>query len=167
MYRKALFEKHRIGNCVVRLDRLRDCDIPKLPPNKKLLLVPKKGTLRSDVSWLPVPTQMNREALSGLATYQEKNDVVPRIATKNLRRERTKSMFAERSKSIQQLNNSDEKFTMDDMHSELRARMASPNRGLVSAHKRILPEPKPRRLSIWEKLQNELKERLEAKMPKK
>lgn len=165
--RKALFEKYRIRNCSVRLNRLVNGDIPKRYPNTKYQLVPKKGTLRSNVGWLPTPSAkpMKREALSAFAAYQEKNDVVPRIAAKNLRRERTKSMFAERSNLIQQSNKADKKYTMDEMHLELRTKIASPNRGLVSAHDRILPEPKQRpQLSSWEKLQIEFKDKVEAKM---
>lgn len=111
--------------------------------------------------WLPISPQKNSEARAALSEYYDQNDIVPvPSARKNVRRQRAKSMFAERS--------NDQSFTMEEMHSEFITKYASPNRGLKSTPDRLLPESKHNKPSSeWEKLREEFKKKLEAKKNKK
>lgn len=42
-----------------------------------------------------------------------------------------------------------------DLHSELLMKCSTPNRGLVSVHKRIIPEPKPEPIPQWKQIYQE------------
>lgn len=165
-----MLAKYHIRGCTVQLNRLSDCDILKASREEKLLLIRKEGILHTNVSWLPnLPqTQKTSEALTALSAYHDQNNIVPLpSARKNVRRQRAKSMLAERSNDPSN-SASGKFFTMEDMHSEYTAKYASPNRGLKSIHVRLLPEPKSDQPPTeWEKLRDEFKKKIEAKMAEK
>lgn len=132
-----------------------------MAPKKILQLAPKIVPVRFNVSWISTPSstkENSAEALSALEVYRHQNGVVQSLAgTKNVKRQRAKSMFVERSHS------QSVKFSMDDMHHEFTARYNSPNRGLKSNADRQLAEAQPQPLSDCQKIYNELKARLLAK----
>lgn len=166
MFRKALFGKHGIRGCFVRVDCLTDSDIAKYTHPKKKLL-PSKGKLRSEVGWLPTSSTVSvnsSEAISTLAVYHEQNDIVPQVARRNIRRQRAKSMFANRPNHDDQSNDMNRmKYSKDDM-SELQAKFNSPNFGLKSSRDRSLgPKPQPP-LSDWQKMFMQFKARVDSKL---
>lgn len=164
MFREALFQKHGIRNCFVKLDRLSDKDIQEVAPKKKLQLAPKTGSVRSNVSWLPASTstqQNSADALSALSIYHDQNGIVPRVDKKSVKRQRAKSMFVDRT--CQPNNAGQNQFTMDDLHVEFTERYSSPNRGLKPSNQRHLSEAQPQQLSDSQKIYNELRAKLAAR----
>lgn len=156
MYRQALFQKHGIRDCVVKIDRMSENDILNVLPKKSFRLTPTTGTPRKNVSWIPASssTQGNStDALYALDIHRNRNDVVPRVVVKNVKRQRAKSMFAERAN----------KFTIDDLHVEFTEKYSSPNRGLKPGNGRQLLEPRPKPLSECQRIHGELQAKLAAK----
>lgn len=167
MFQKALLQKHGIRNCVVRLERLIDS---KIPASQKKKLLPAKKKLRSEVNWLPNSSSVlvnSSNALSALAVYQEKNNIVLPVARKNARRQRAKSMFANRANDDGYWNEMNGLVHSKDDISELQSRLNSPNFGLKSTFDRSL-EPKPQQpLSDFQKMFVEFKKRIVSKSIKK
>lgn len=158
-----MLEKYGIPNCVVRLQRFVPAK-KKTPEN--LRLTPQKKSLRSNVSWMPVSSstqQHSSEALSSLATYHKEIDFMPTITGKNVRRQRAKSMFVESNDENDETVANEGKPTMDDLHMEFRGRYDSPNRGLKPAKERQLPDTPAKPISQFQKVYNELMEKLAAK----
>lgn len=84
-----MFRKYCIRDCVVRLERLADSNIPKASTDakKNLLSAPKKETVRLNVSWIPTVamTQKNSaQALSALSDYQSQNGILRRVIGKSM-----------------------------------------------------------------------------------
>lgn len=78
-----MFQKYGIRKCTVRLDRL---DV-KVSTEKKHLIEPKKGNVRSNVSWIPTQSTTHKnsmKALSGLADYQTQNGILPHVVQKSV-----------------------------------------------------------------------------------
>lgn len=157
MFRKALFEKYCIRDCVVRLDRSTNSNIFSAFQKKKLLA--SKGNLRSEISWLPNSSSalMNSsDALSTLAVYHGKNVIVPPIARKNVRRQRVKSIFADNAKSNTQSNDSNKMtYSMNN---------SSPNLCRTSTHNRSLGPQQPQ--SAWQIMYQQFKNRVGTKSTK-
>lgn len=167
MYREALFVKHRIRECFVRVDRLTESEIRRFAHKKKLL--PSKGNLRSEVSWLPNSSSVlanSAQALSTLAVYHETNNIVPPGTRKGVRRQRAKSMFESRAKDDEQSNDINRIESKDDS-SELQVKFNSPNFGLKPSHDRSLGSKPEQPQSQWQKMNEEFKKRIELKLAKK
>lgn len=96
--RKAFAYKYGLIDCEVRLERVLDTSsrhITKTFRSKQN----SAAKLRSEVRWIPKTSSVfpnSSEALSNLGVYHEKNGIVPPGARKDVRRLRTKSMFATR-----------------------------------------------------------------------
>lgn len=111
-----------------------------------------KEILRSEVPWLPTSSSSSKklsENLSSLAMFHEKNDIVPPVPRKNVRRLRAKSMLAIRKNNDDQSNEVNQfKFSIDEMH--------------AGSHKK-----QQRAASDWEKLREEFKKRIDSNSSKK
>lgn len=167
MFKKALFEKHGIRECFVNLHRLVVSKSPtssnkNLLPTKKLSPKEKLLELRSQVNWLKTSSSVSTSAaLSALGEYKR----VP-VSRNNIRRQRAKSMFAERANDVDQSNNTNSKKNSKDDISELRAKFTSFNFGLKRAGNHSLA-PKPQQpLSDFQKMLEEFKKRVELKKMK-
>lgn len=160
---KALLKGQHSNYCDNPLADVRRPFVAKKTPR----LMPNTGTLRSDVCWLPAPSATKNntaEALDELANYTAKNNIGP-PPKKNIRRQRAKSMFQDRSEQPIDLN--EKAFTMDDMHSEFKAKYNRPNRGLKPSDHRQLDEPQPQALSQRQRIYQELQAKIAAKATKK
>lgn len=172
MFRNALFEKHGIRNCSVRINRSLNPKIPMASSKKKLL--PSPGNSCSNVFWLPTSSSAMSSALANtsralgmLADYQEKNNIVRPIARQNVRRQRAKSMFVDRAIHDDQSDDINRmKYGKCDL-SELQEKFKSRNFGLKPACDRLLAPAQQQPLSQWQKMMNEFKERIELKLAKK
>lgn len=123
-----------------------------------------KGKLRTEVAWLPTSSSLlvnSSAAVSELAQYREKNDIVLPVTRKDVRRQRAKSMFANR------VNAPDQSNDMKSTITELQARFNSPNFGLKPSQHRSLGAKPQQTLSEWQNLSIEFKERVELKLGKK
>lgn len=151
----------------MKLVRLTETDILTATQKKTLCLKPKIINVRQNVSWLPTSSSTKKnsvDAVSALATYHHQHSIAQPVAKKNVKRQRAKSMFAERN--WQPGNTREKKSTIDDMHLELSARYNSPKKGLKPSTERQLPELQPPPLSEFQKIYNELKAKLAAKKAK-
>lgn len=83
-------------------------------------------------------------------------------AIRLVKRQRTKSMFADRVGKSEQM-----KLTMNDMHIEIAERFSYHNRGLKPVRQRQIAEPMPKQLTIFEKIHEEIKAKVQAKNAKK
>lgn len=159
--------RNRVRDCVVRLDRPAEEDMPKAASNKKFLLASKTNPVRS-VSWIPSPSSIQKksaESLSALAVHQNENDVVaPKKGRRNVKRQRSKSMYAERTTNDTPAKT---RFTIDDMHLEFKTKYNFRNRGLKPSSERQLSEPKPQAMSVCQKIYIEMKAKLAEKMANK
>lgn len=166
MFQKALLDKYKIRNCVVRLERMARVEDINKEPSEDLRLAPKEKSLRSNVSWLPLSstTQKNSsEAMAALENYRKEIDFVPTVTGKNVIRQRAKSVYIE---SIQPDNSNENGVTMDDLHLEFREKYNSHNRGLKSVGERQLPEAQAKPISQYQKIYNEFLVKLAAKKTK-
>lgn len=166
IYRQALWEKYIVGieyrDFDIRLDRLPQNNIQAATRAKKRLFLPKTGSVRSNVSWLPISThQKSDAALSELAIYREQKGIGPAVPQKNKRHSRSKSLFSD--STYQPYNANRHHVTLDDMHSEFNRKYYSPNRGLKPCNARELREPPNKQLSEFQKISMEMKAKIDAK----
>lgn len=162
VFKRALFKALGIRDCFVRIDRLFVSE--HLVSSKKKLL-PSKGNLRSQVSWLPSSSAVlknSSEARSALADYQEKNDIGPTVGRKNVLKQRAQFMLGNRSNDGQ-LNDTD---GMKNHISEWQTKFTSPNFGLKSSDDHLLRLKQQQPLTCFQKLLDGFKRRVESKSTK-
>lgn len=158
MYRRALFRKYDIRECVVMIERMAQNQLHKEP--KKTLRVAVE-TPRLNVSWLPTTSATHKnssDALAALAQYRERHAIIDRIDRTNIIHQRTKSIF---EKTCQSDNAN--KYTMEDFHQELAQKVTSPNRGLKPCKFGQFSKSEPNRLTEFEKIRIEFQAKLAAK----
>lgn len=146
----------------MRIERLADLDIPVIPKKK---LLPSNKKLCSEVSWLPTTSSVlvnSSDALLELAAYQKKNNIVPPVARKAVRRQRATSMLADRLNDDEQLNNMSGTKHARDVTSELLAKFRSPNFGLKSSYDRSVNPKPPQPKSDFQKIFEEIKKRFDS-----
>lgn len=79
------------------------------------------------------------------------------------KRQRAKSMFAERSRQPFRAGQNKQWITTDDMHKEIAERFKLPDRGLKPVQQRKLAEPLPIQMTSFQKFFEEFKAKLQAK----
>lgn len=152
VFRKAIFEKYRISDCVVRLDR-------KLPNSNENIHLAPEGSIRSKAICFPSSVlEKSSEALTSLATYREEHSLVPFGNKKNVTRVRTKSMFANRDETADEEST---RYSLEDLNTEFRLKFSSPNRGLKPIEQPAQKLQQP--LSQWQIIQKEFQNRIQAK----
>lgn len=131
-------------------------------PRTTFRLATSVKTLRSNVSWIPTPSQIQKNAtdcISGLKAYRQTIGVTSNVGQKNMIRRRAKSLFI--AKTDQSIKN-DNKSTMDDLHIEFNKKYNSPNHGLKPSADRQLPKMQPQ-LTDCRKIFDELQAKLMVK----
>lgn len=160
---KAITKKLNFSDCVFHLNRLTEDDIREAIVKEKLRLVPKIGTVRSNVCWLPTLSSTKKilaEALITLGDYRDNNGILPSVARRNVERQRAKSMIV--SRTDQSNNSGANLFTMDDMHLEFKEKYSRPNRGLKPRSDRQLlrPQLRPKATSECQQIYQEFQAKI-------